>query len=72
MYMYLRGVEILLYMHMYRAAVHSLDAECIFLEMATSNAFFSHELWTDGRKITVYTKSSSISLWLSRANKLIV
>ena len=31
-------------MYMYRAAVHSLDAEFIFLEMATSNAFLSHEL----------------------------
>ena len=27
-------------MYMYRAAVHSLDAEITFLEMTTSNAFF--------------------------------
>ena len=31
-------------MYMYRAAVHSLDAECTVLEMTTSNAFFSREL----------------------------
>ena len=31
-------------MCMYRAAVHSLDAEFTVLEMATSNAFFSREL----------------------------
>ena len=31
-------------MFMYRAAVHSLDAEFIILEMTTSNAFFSREL----------------------------
>ena len=28
------------YMYMYRAAVHSLDAEFTVLEMTTSNAFF--------------------------------
>ena len=28
-------------MYMYQAAVHNLDAEFPFLEMATSNAFFS-------------------------------
>ena len=27
-------------MYMYRTAVHNLDAEFTFLEMATSNAFF--------------------------------
>ena len=27
-------------MYMYRAAVHSLDAEFTFLEMSTSNVFF--------------------------------
>ena len=31
-------------MYMYRAAVHSLDAEFTVLEMTTSNAFFSREL----------------------------
>ena len=31
-------------MFMYRAAVHSLDAEFTILEMTTSNAFFSREL----------------------------
>ena len=31
-------------MFIYRAAVHSLDAEFTILEMATSNAFFSSEL----------------------------
>ena len=31
-------------MYMYRAAVHSLDAEFTILEMTTSNAFFSREL----------------------------
>ena len=32
------------YMFMYRAAVHTLDAEFTILEMTTSNAFFSREL----------------------------
>ena len=31
-------------MYMYRAAVHSSDAEFTVLEMTTSNAFFSREL----------------------------
>ena len=31
-------------MYMYRAAVHSLDAEFTVLEMTTLNAFFSREL----------------------------
>ena len=31
-------------MYMYRAAVHSLDAEYTILEMTTSNAFFSREI----------------------------
>ena len=31
-------------MYMYRTAVHNLDAEFPFLEMATSNAVFSREL----------------------------
>ena len=31
-------------MFMYRAAVHSLDAEFTIIEMTTSNAFFSREL----------------------------
>ena len=31
-------------MYMYRAAVHSLDAEFTVLEMTTSNAFFFREL----------------------------
>ena len=31
-------------MYMYRAVVHSLDAEITVLEMTTSNAFFSREL----------------------------
>ena len=31
-------------MYMYRAAVHSLDAEFTVLEMTTSNACFSREL----------------------------
>ena len=31
-------------MFMYRAAVHSLDAEFTILEMTTSNAFYSREL----------------------------
>ena len=31
-------------MFMYRAAVHSLDAEFAILEMTTSNAFFSRDL----------------------------
>ena len=31
-------------MFMYRAAVHSLDAEFTILEMTTSNTFFSREL----------------------------
>ena len=31
-------------MYMYRAAVHSLDAEFTVLEMTTSNAFFTREL----------------------------
>ena len=31
-------------MYMYRADVHSLDAEFTVLEMTTSNAFFSREL----------------------------
>ena len=31
-------------MYMYRAAVHSLDAEFTVLEMTTSNTFFSREL----------------------------
>ena len=31
-------------MYMYRAAVHSLDAEFTVLEMTTSNAFLSREL----------------------------
>ena len=31
-------------MYMYRAAVHTLDAEFTVLEMTTSNAFFSREL----------------------------
>ena len=31
-------------MYMYRAAVHSLDAEFTVLEMTTSNDFFSREL----------------------------
>ena len=31
-------------MYMYRAGVHSLDAEYTILEMTTSNAFFSREL----------------------------
>ena len=30
-------------MYMYRAAVHSLDAEFTVLEMTTSNAFFTRE-----------------------------
>ena len=30
-------------MYMYRAAVHSLDAEYTILEMTTSNALFSRE-----------------------------
>ena len=47
MYMYLSGrIKIcgILYMFMYRAAVHTLDAEFTILEMTTSNAFFSREL----------------------------
>ena len=43
------------YMYMYRAAVHSLDAEFTVLEMTTSNAFFSREL-----KILYHFKHASI------------
>ena len=42
-------------MYMYRAAVHSLDAEFTVLEMTTSNAFFSREL-----KILCHFKHASI------------
>ena len=42
-------------MYMYRAAVHSLDAEFTVLEMTTSNAFFSREL-----KILYHFKHASI------------
>ena len=42
-------------MYMYRAAVHSLDAEFTVQEMTTSNAFFSLEL-----KILYHFKHASI------------
>ena len=48
-------------MYMYRAAVHSLDAEFTFLEMATSNGFFSHEI----KIVYHFTHASILPMYLT-------
>ena len=51
-------------MYMYRAAVHSLDAEFTFLEMATSNAFFELKIlcqFTHASILPMYLTSLTLS-----------
>ena len=48
-------------MYMYRAAVHSLDAEFTFLEMAFSNALFSREL----KSLCHFTHASILPMYLT-------